>query len=88
MIVTVLGPVGSREVQVALDGAPTPFAVRRERGKPAWSASVAIGQGDSPVIDFRFLEPSAEGRKPILHTQSMANDPVLRVVTACGATSR
>jgi hypothetical protein len=87
MIVTVLGPVGSREVQVALDGAPTPFAVRRERGKPAWSASVAIGQGDSPVIDFRFVEPSAEGRKPILHTQSMANDPVLRVANACGSTS-
>jgi hypothetical protein len=83
MIVTVLGPVGSRDIQVDLDGAPTPFAIRAERGKPAWSSYVAIGQGDSPVMMFRFRQTSAGASKPTLIVQSMANEPVARVTSAC-----
>jgi hypothetical protein len=83
MIVTVLGPVGSQDIQVDLDGAPTPFAIRSERGKPAWSSYVAIGQGDSPIMAFRFRQAAAGARKPLLVVQSMANEPLARVRSSC-----
>jgi hypothetical protein len=83
MIVSVLGPVGSRDVRVDLDGAPTPFVIRTERGKPAWSSYVAIGQGDSPVMAFHFRQEPAGARKPMLVVQSMANEPATSVGPGC-----
>ena len=83
MIVTVLGPVGSSGITVDLDGAPTPFAIRTERGKPAWSAYLAIGQGDSPVMTFRFRQPTTSDHEPELITQSMANAPAVRAHAEC-----